>query len=388
MRSKVKMSLKNFSTEELKNYVGQGTEWIYAQDTIHIGTKLRNRLLKSDLLLPMGNSLVSISHLKMLLKSVPKSVHLLVRSDICPLDRQNYSSLEKMMSNKVIAALEKNVIASEATIMFLCLCKQITSSYLDDKMEPLERIYNIWHALYFFRAWRKWITSPDNSYQLDENFITNNAYQCIEINAHSIIFAILKLRNSNKAHLFQTNLFSSQACEQTFRHMRSLGTQNFTKINFSLYELLHMVSRVELMNSISSKNNDKIFFPRSKSQTNTFELPSDAEILATVKRAKREALENAKRFDIIFSASDIESTELKPINKTGNGAEARAEDYDDDEASDEDNDSQSSLQSREDDSSSNFIHVELDGSMQEIRKSRFVWLLIESKEKLSSDRLK
>lgn len=388
MRSKVQLSLKNFSKEELENYVAQGSEWIFAQDTVHIGTKLRNRLLKSDLLLPMGNCLISISHLKILLKNVPKNIHLLVRSDICPLDRQNYSSLEKMMSNNVIDALEKNVIGSEATVMFLHLCKQITASYLDEKMEPLERIYNIWQSLYFIRAWRKWISSSANSYRLDNNFITNNAYQCIEINAHALIFAILKLRNSNKAHLFQPNLFSSQACEQIFRRMRSLGTQNFTKINFSLFELLHMVSRVELMNSISSENDDKIFFPQSKSQTITFELPNDDDILETISRAKRVALQNAKKFGMIFSASDIDSTELKQIYKTENATEVHDDDLAVDEDSDEDNDSENDSRTRDNDSNSKYVHVELDGSIEEIRKSRLVWLLSESKEKLSSDRLK
>lgn len=149
-----------------------------------------------------------------------------------------------------------------------------------------------------------------------------------------------------------------------------------------------MVSRVELMNSISSKNNDEIFFPRSKSQTTTFELPNDAAILATVKRAKRDALENAKRFGIVFSESEVESTELKRVDETNNGAE----DYDDDGEGDEDNveedrhdDSESLTESN---SAKNFVHVELDGCIEKVRKSRLVWLLTDSKEKLSSDRLK
>lgn len=37
---------------------------LYVQDTIHIGTKLRNRLLKQSVILPMGNYQVSVSHLK------------------------------------------------------------------------------------------------------------------------------------------------------------------------------------------------------------------------------------------------------------------------------------------------------------------------------------
>lgn len=205
--------------------------------------------------------------MKTLLNTQAKEIHHLVISDICPKDRQNFASLQKMMSDKVIKALEK-VAESQATIMYLRLCQKITSSYLDDEMEPVDRIYNIWSALYFIRAWRKFILSKDNHYRLKDNFITSNAFQCIEINAHSLVYAILKLRKINKTQLFQPSLFSSQPCELIFRQMRSLGTQNYTKINFSLYELLHMVSRVELINAIKVShqelNEENIFFPEEK----------------------------------------------------------------------------------------------------------------------------
>lgn len=381
MRSKVKLSLVNFSDDELNNYVAQGPPWIFAQDTIHEGTKMRNRLLKPGILLPMGNRLVSIAHLKILLKTVPKKFHMLVRSDICPLDRQNYDSLEKMMKKIVIDALEEKVIGSEATVMFLRLCKQVTASYLDEKMTPIDRIYNMWHAVYFLRAWRKWISSAGNSYRLNDNFITSNAYQCIEINAHSLIFAILKLRSEDKKHLFQTNLFSSQPCESTFRQLRALGTQNFTKINFCMHEFLHMVSRIELMNKISSANDGTILFPQRKILTSTFGLPNNPEILSTVEQAKKDALENAKKFDMVFRPSDIEFCEIRQLNENDNIAE---DDFNDGDDTDEEDDIN---QARDDDS--RFIQIASeDGSMEEIRKSKLVQLLTVSKETLSNDRLK
>lgn len=43
-------------------------------------------------------------------------------------------------------------------------------------------------------------------------------------------YAILKLRDEGKTEMFQTHLFASQPCEHMFRHMRSMGTANFTKI--------------------------------------------------------------------------------------------------------------------------------------------------------------
>lgn len=69
----------------------------YVQDTTHIGTKLRNRMLKASILLPFGNKIISVSHLKILIDNVPKHQHGLVYKDISPEDRQNFSSLEKVM---------------------------------------------------------------------------------------------------------------------------------------------------------------------------------------------------------------------------------------------------------------------------------------------------
>lgn len=113
---------------------------------IHIGTKLRNRLLKALCILAMGNKIVSNAHLKILLKNVSKNIHGLVQSDICPQDRQNYASLEKVMHDRCIKAMEENIIDSEATVMYLKLCKMITSSFLDENMNVNDRIYNIWYS--------------------------------------------------------------------------------------------------------------------------------------------------------------------------------------------------------------------------------------------------
>lgn len=123
----------------------------YTQDTTHIGTKLRNRLLKPSILLPFGNKVISLAHLKILLDTVPKDKHGLVDRDVSPEDRQNYASLEKIMDERVLDAMKQHVFDSEATIIFLKICKWITSSYLDIKLKPTERIYRIWHAIFLIR---------------------------------------------------------------------------------------------------------------------------------------------------------------------------------------------------------------------------------------------
>lgn len=344
----------------------------------------------------MGSKLVSISHVKTLLKNVPKSVHFLVQSDISPLDRQNYASLEKIMTHRVIEALEKNVIDSEATVMYIRLCKQITSSFLDVHMKPIDRIYNIWHAVYFLRAWRKWIKSSENNYCLDENFITANAYACIEINAHSLVYSILKLRINHSPEMFQTSLFSSQLCEHMFRKMRSMGTPNFTKINFNLYELLHMIARLELMNNIichSKWDSGTIVFPKSTVyiKNEVLQLPTDAELLKAMKDALEDALKNARTFGIIFQPADIIECELQ--KHTSSDTYSDNSEILSDLGSDDDDDDDYILQNNTENDPRNdhtsFVQIENeDGTFKEIRKSTLVWFLTESKGGLSSDRLK
>lgn len=160
------------------------------QDAVHKGTKLRNRLLVPSIHLPLGASLISISHLKLLINKVPKEQHGLVLSDICPNDRQNFGSLPKMMHQRVIDSLKKHIIGSEGTVMYLKICAEITSSLIDEDMQPEDRIYTLLHATFFIRAWRAWLNIQ--SLNLAENFITNNAYTCLEINAANLILLARK----------------------------------------------------------------------------------------------------------------------------------------------------------------------------------------------------
>lgn len=82
---------------------------LVTQDTIHLGGKMRNRMLKPEIILPMGKHRVSIQHLKSLVKDVQKSIHGLTQYDICPEDRMNFDSFRKITQDRVINSLEKYV---------------------------------------------------------------------------------------------------------------------------------------------------------------------------------------------------------------------------------------------------------------------------------------
>lgn len=276
---------------------------ICTQDFIHIGTKSRNRLLKPGIKLQMGTHEVSVLHLQQLLKKVHKSVHGLTHSDVFPVDRMNYGSFEKIVQDRVLNALKSSVLGSEATIHYLHVFRDILSSFLQNDLKPLDRILLMYRGLFFLRIWREFIKSS-YFYNLKNNFITYNTYMCVEINAKSLIDLLKFFRDNNTPEQFLPALFDSQTCENAFRLFRSMGTTQFTRINFSLLELIHMIGRWEVQIDIiySKLNIEGIEMPHKRKGKNIiYELPSDVEINNTIEIAKQGAFEWAETFGIFIA---------------------------------------------------------------------------------------
>lgn len=398
------------------------SDYKFVQDTTHIATKLRNRALKPSIVLPLGNKQISVAHLKILIKSVPKIIHGLTITDVDPKDRQNYASYEKITSRRVLDALSKHVVDSEGTIKYLEICNQITSTFLQHDLTPLERVYRIWNAVYFFRIWYSWIKSTrvideqrDHTvaYKIKDNFITSNCHKCIEINAKSLISLMKRFRDENAHERFLPTLFDSQTCEKMFRHFRSMGTANFTKINFTMFEILNMVRRVEIKNEIEQYKlaDVDIVFPRSNRsfKTKTFILPSDEKIEQMLTLAKSHAIDEAKQFEMIVTPMDIDEFEF-PVPKFMLEVD-QSEEEDVLPNSDDDTDSDSDGCLDEigpnvtnqiaifDQCADEIANSELDensiytlvrnekGDLERIRKSALVWALSAPSSKLSNDRL-
>lgn len=373
----------------------------FLQDIIHIATKLRNRLLNILFGLLIGNEIASVAHLKILINLVPKDVHGLVYSDICPDDRQNFSSLQKIMEPRVRAALQKYVIGSDGTIEYIRICHEIVSSLYNDNLSPLNRIYLIWRSTFFLRACRLSITkASDDKINIENNFITTNTFSCIELNAKNLIILTKMFRDGGLKKYFIPNIFNSQPCEETFRKMRSMGTVNFTKINFTLLELIHLIGRVELLNNIMHfKLADvEVFFPRDplkKSKENEFELPSDNEIEETISKALAVAVEDARKFGMNVSQDDIKICPLhdRPLAKKTKSSNTDAAFVDLEIAR---NDRPIEFQNLRDytldvngtpDEKSQFVNVTGKNGTRTVRKSSMMWSLSDSKQKVSSDRI-
>lgn len=169
-----------------------------------------------------------------------------------------------------------------------------------------------------------------------------------------------------------------------------MGTMNYTRINFTLLELFHLIGRVELQNNIvyiklADKN---ISFPRNKineAELNKTKLPTDDEISDTINRARDAAIENASNFGINIESSQIESCDLSNIfhclsEQIHN--EVFDSEKDDFESTQSDNDENNVDKSA-------FIEITLEnGTKKTIRKSTYLWTLTDPRKHLSNDRIK
>ncbi|CAF3638763.1 unnamed protein product [Rotaria sp. Silwood1] len=123
-------------------YLPREQLFLFMQDATHVCTKLRNRLLQSSAIMMMGENVISIDYLLQLIESQSKFKHNLVKSDICPRDKQNYRSCEKLC-----AALEylKEISGSDATVVYINIIRCVIIAFIDTSTTTSDRIYHACH---------------------------------------------------------------------------------------------------------------------------------------------------------------------------------------------------------------------------------------------------
>lgn len=319
---------------------GSSIDTTYTQDIVHIGTKCRNRLLKSSRMTPIGRKVISTAHLMYLIKTVSKDKHLLTRYDIEPKDRQNFNSVEKICSEKVCDSLLKYVPGCEGTAMFLKCLNYTLYSYLDTTMISAERIYKNWYGLFFFRVWRSWLIK--SKFTLKESFISSNSYLCIELNAHSLVKQLLKLEQSD-SYKFMPDLQGSQPCETMFRQARSFSSMNSTVVNFNMMEFINRLNKIQLQADIIKSYSDCIKFPRfeeklQRHSTNQLQSPtvlSKNDIIKQIEKARTDVSKDIGKIGV-----DVSQLNFKcQINPTKfNEFDFDDFDCDDDDCDDNDDD--------------------------------------------------
>lgn len=130
--------------------------------------------------------------------------------------------------------------------------------------------------------------------KLKDNFLTNNCYSCIEINAHSMLHIILYTKEKKLSHAFLPHLMDSQPCESFFRKIRSLTCTYSTVANCSMKEIIGRIGRIELMDRITLADSN-IEFPRTKKAFigNVYDLPTKTDICEEIEKCKYDALQFA-----------------------------------------------------------------------------------------------
>ena len=119
----------------------------YVQDTIHLGVKLKARLLTYSQILPLGKYSAQPLHLSLLQASFYKEQHNLRAKDLDHQDRQNFEAVLRITSENVMDLLDEFPDA-KGTKAYLQVTKSIISSYLNKDLDPICRIKEAWFALF------------------------------------------------------------------------------------------------------------------------------------------------------------------------------------------------------------------------------------------------
>lgn len=127
------------------------TPWL-TQDGVHLCTKLRNRMLSETASMLIGNEEVSVNVLINLIESKSKLIYSLVKMDIDPKDKQNFSSCLKTVSDDVLIALE-DINYSQATVVYLRLLRSVMVAYVEHITSIFDRIYHAWVSVFLCRIW-------------------------------------------------------------------------------------------------------------------------------------------------------------------------------------------------------------------------------------------
>ena len=227
----------------------------FIQDPVHVAVKLKSRLLRPSIVLPLGKYIAGSHHLQIIHSTFSKDQHGLRVKDIDHKDRQNYEAVLRITSTSVMGLLT-HIPDAKGTVVYLKLMKAVTDSFLDKSLECLLRIEKAWYSVFVLRYWRQYVVlSPE--YNLADNFITSNAYTCVELNAHSLITFVLSLQTIPSVNRsFYPWMLGSQCCEKMFRAARSMSSVFSTVINFGMLGLLQRIHRLHIQSILESESEE------------------------------------------------------------------------------------------------------------------------------------
>ena len=186
--------------------------------------------------------------------------HKLRNSDLNHHDRQNFGAVENIVK---AAHLLDDIPEALGTRCYIDIIQSAVYSFLSKTMTPESRLENIWFATFMLRYWRQWILLHP-TFTLQHNFITTNAYVCIEVNAHSLLSIVIRMRNGDLRSITPWDM-GSQSCEHFFRSLRSMTGTFSTIINFSLLGILQRIHKLSIKGELEVEDTG-MKFPRIERQ--------------------------------------------------------------------------------------------------------------------------
>lgn len=260
---------------------------IHINDQTHLAVKLYRRLMNQAM--HIGDGIGSQGCLIDLIETLGKNETLLCPSQLTSKsDAMNFDIADKVASERIVNLLTEP--EQSATKFYLQLILYVKHAYIDTTQEVLQRLYYSWYVVFATRIWRSHIVSQTtkkkskterSAITLQEDFITRNAYVCIEINGHSLLLFVCQSREMGKPELFLPYQTSSQDCENFFRSLRSMASTFFTVINLKVHEVLHKIRRLMKLEEIKNSMDPDLFQFHKKNTKSLYipsSLPSDEEI--------------------------------------------------------------------------------------------------------------
>ncbi|CAF4188621.1 unnamed protein product [Rotaria magnacalcarata] len=265
---------------------------LFSQDSIHLCTKLRNRLLSSTASMMTGDHIITVDHLLQLIKSSSsKLIHNLVKSDIRPKDRQNYPSCEKISSEAALNTLS-SVPYSKATQIYLQIIRNTRFAFISTEtsyVDPLDRL-----------------NSSNQDIKINtkrQYFMSLPALFSMEMNSHTLVYiALLVMQHQLPEECMNISLFNSQSCERQFRLCRAMSGPFSSIVNFTVHQFIQRVKKLSYLHSIKYQNNNNsnntdsdanLLFPKHHKHPESVQPGRNASLSSSVKSLTIEIIEES-----------------------------------------------------------------------------------------------
>ena len=128
----------------------------YVQDVVHLAVKMKARLLRSSIVLPLDPFLAGVHHLHLIQASYGKDTRDMRENNIDHKDRQNYDAVLHITSGSVLG-LVLEMQEALGTYTYQKVMRSIIDIYLDKNLDAKTRIEKVWYGVHLMRYWQEWI---------------------------------------------------------------------------------------------------------------------------------------------------------------------------------------------------------------------------------------